>query len=936
MKYAQVVIRVPLSGGPPLDKPGDATSLPTPYAWIERSFTYDIPEELRATIRVGQLVWVPFGARRLQGIVIELADETTLPATRPIAEIATTEPLLTPTQIQLARWMARRYLAPLADCVWLFLPPGIESKIETVLELATDGNTVPDDLPAKQRALLERVHERGALKTAEVPPQWRGAMEALVRRGFLRRSVHVRPPDAKPRCVPALRLAVDPETACAKIAALSNPPVSAARWQLTPAYFEQLPALSPAQARACVYLREHGNAATTAQLKAALGATTRILRTLEQAGWIARVPSLPAPTSRQARWNAIVDFLARAKDAVEISAIRAATGATAAELQKLQAAGLLVRESVESIRDPLAHRTFERVAPPVLTAEQQAVWQEIERALEARTTPAAFLVHGVTGSGKTEIYLYAIEKILQAGKQAIALVPEISLTPQTIRRFGARFGERLGVIHSQLSVGERYDTWRRIREGKIDVVIGPRSALFAPLPRLGLIVLDEEHDPSYKSDVEFAHQPAFHAREVALEMARVCGAVVILGDATPDVETYARAQRGELKRLALPNRILAHTDARETGKEVQYQPLPPVEIADMRAELMAGNRSVFSRALRAAMQTTLAHGEQVILFLNRRGTASALVCRDCGQAVKCPRCHVPYTVHQSEAGATHERARRRADGDSREALRDDVQMVCHHCGKRSPLPKKCAGCGSARLRPFGLGTEKLEQLVKDEFPQARPLRWDRDVTGRREAHEQILDAFIRGEANVLIGTQMIAKGLDLPRVTLVGVVNADTGLFLPDFRAAERTFQLLTQVAGRAGRGARGGQAIIQTFNPDHYAIRAAARHDYAEFYEHEMRFRRAAQYPPFQPLTRLLYTSPSATQAREASERLAAQLQDRIRREGVLQVELIGPAPAYYARLRGQYRQHILLKGRGAQELLATFPLPMGWRVDVDPEELL
>jgi primosomal protein N' (replication factor Y) len=493
-------------------------------------------------------------------------------------------------------------------------------------------------------------------------------------------------------------------------------------------------------------------------------------------------------------------------------------------------------------------------------------------------------------------------------------VPEIALTPQTIRRFGARFGERIGVIHSHLKEGERYDTWRQIRDGKIDVVIGARSALFAPLPRLGLVVIDEEHDASYKNDLEFTNQPPYHAREIALEMARQLDLVVILGSATPDVETFFKSERGQIRRLELPQRVIAHE---QVGTPVQYQELPPVEIVDLRAELISGNRSIFSRALQVALNETLARGEQAILFLNRRGTASALVCRDCGQAVKCSRCRNPFTLHKYKDAAVGE-------------------LVCHHCGKRAKMPYRCPNCGSTRLRGLGLGTEKLEEQVRAEFPLARTLRWDFDVTQGKDAHELLLEAFLRGDANVLIGTQMIAKGLDLPRVTLVGAVNADTSLFLPDFRAGERTFQLLAQVAGRAGRSARGGKAILQTYNPENYAIQAAAHHAYREFYAREMEFRREAGYPPYRPLIRLLWSGDSAAQGRDASEQYGRMLHERVRREGQLDVEVVGPAPAFFARLRGKYRYHILVRGHGGRELLASYPPPPHWRIDVDPLDLL
>lgn len=964
MKYANVVVHVPLTNTPVSFAQRDPDTAPLPRAWLDRSFTYDIPEELRDAVRVGQLVRVPFGARRLQGIVVELTETTDLDRTRSLDSIVYAEPLVTLQQIDLAHWISDMYLAPLSDCIWLFLPPGIEEKVETLIELAPGAEA--QGLTEKQRALVERVREAGGLKSTQLSATQRAMVNTLVDRGVLSKRTNVRPATARPRRVDTMRLTVPRETARAVIASLdrrtavlralaaANAPLTqkelvaqtrvgeatlvrlekeglversarSSRYALTPAYVDEVPALPAAQARVCVYLREHDGSATGEELERVLEISALTLSSLREHGWIEKIqePSrivlrdsrqVPALSPGHARLLAVVDLLAQEPQPMWVSALYAATDAKRADLEKLEQLGLAELDSTEIVRDPLAGRTFTPTAPPTLTSEQQAAWAEIDRALTDLERGGAFLLFGVTGSGKTEIYLDAIDKVLAHGKQAIALVPEISLTPQTIRRFGARFGERIGVIHSRLSEGERFDTWRRIRDGKIDVVIGARSALFSPLPRLGLVVLDEEHDASYKNDVEFPNQPGYHARELALEMARAHGIVTILGSATPDVETFARAQRGELRLLELPQRVIAHeTDT----APVRYQELPPVEIVDLRAELKEGNRSVFSRALKGALEETLARGEQAILFLNRRGSASAYVCRDCGQAVRCVRCANPYTLHMY--------------GDE-----TAKELVCHHCGKRANIPRRCPNCGSTRIRGLGLGTEKLEENVRQEFPAARPLRWDFDVTQGKDAHEILLEKFVRGEANVLIGTQMIAKGLDLARVTLVGVINADTGLYLPDFRASERTFQLLTQVAGRAGRSARGGKAIVQSYTPEHYAIQLAAGHDFAEFFKRELAFRREAGYPPFRPLIRLLYSSENARQAREASEAFGAQLQERIRREGLLDVEVIGPAPAFFQRLRGRYRHHILLKGKGAHDLLAAYPPPPNWRIDVEQLDVL
>jgi primosomal protein N' (replication factor Y) len=508
------------------------------------------------------------------------------------------------------------------------------------------------------------------------------------------------------------------------------------------------------------------------------------------------------------------------------------------------------------------------------------------------------------------------------GRGAIVLVPEIALTPQTIRRFAARFPGHIAVQHSRLSPGERYDTWRRIRAGEVDVVIGPRSAVFAPMPHLGLIVMDEEHEWSYKQQ---DMPPRYHAREVALKLAELTGAVVILGSATPDVASYYKAQRGEYKLLELPKRIMGHRRQEVGGGRLRYKELepeyrgayylelPPVQIVDLRQELRAGNRSIFSRALQQAMTEALDAGEQIILFLNRRGTATFIMCRDCGHVLKCPRCDATLTYH---------------------GARDE--LICHHCNRRSAVPSVCPNCWSKRIKFFGIGTQKVEAVTQELFPQARLLRWDRDATGSKDAHDIFLERFINHEADVMIGTQMVAKGLDLPLVTLVGVINADTALYLPDFRAGERTFQILTQVAGRAGRSVLGGQVIVQTYTPEHYCIRAASRHDYEGFYRQELAFRREQGYPPFRRLAQLVYTHSNAARCEEEADKLYRLLRHKIARLGLSGVDLIGPAPCFRRRLRGKYRWQIVVRAADPRALLADMAFPLGWRIDMDPVSLL
>jgi primosomal protein N' (replication factor Y) len=605
------------------------------------------------------------------------------------------------------------------------------------------------------------------------------------------------------------------------------------------------------------------------------------------------------------------------------------TNCTPADIQLLAERELIALAEEEVWRDPLAGKEFVPVEAPTLTDDQRVVWQHIETSLHGAQRAQAFLLHGVTGSGKTEIFLRAVDAILQQGKQAIVLVPEIALTPQTVRRFGARFAGRASVLHSGLSDGERYDVWRRARSGAIDIIIGPRSAIFAPLPRLGLIVIDEEHDASYKQE----HRPYYHAREVALELARRAHAAVIMGSATPSLETHVRASRGELRSLSLPRRVLGHVQRVRDHEErfqiaarfeaasgdAYYRELPPVEIIDLRAELKAGNSHMFSRRLQGALKETLSNGEQAILFLNRRGLATFVSCRDCGHVLKCPRCDTPLTYHDPARGSSG-------------------QLICHTCNHREAHPSECPRCGSKRIRFFGAGTQKVEAAVRDLFPDARVLRWDRDTTAARgqAAHEGILQRFVDGQADVLVGTQMIAKGLDLPLVTLVGVVSADTALNLPDFRSSERTFQLLAQVAGRAGRGLHSGRAIVQTYTPDHYAIVAASQHDYAAFAEQELAFRSEHSYPPSTRLARLIVRDSDGSKARRAAEQVAAELDAYLTRRGVGRESIVGPAPCFFARVAGQSRWHIVVRADDPASLLRDFPLPPNWRIDVDPVNML
>lgn len=517
----------------------------------------------------------------------------------------------------------------------------------------------------------------------------------------------------------------------------------------------------------------------------------------------------------------------------------------------------------EVFRDPFT-KEVSRTQALQLTDEQQAALQAITTAMEQQTAET-FLLHGVTGSGKTEVYLQAIQKVLNEGKEAIMLVPEISLTPQMTERFRSRFGEMVAVMHSGLSVGEKYDEWRKIQQGKVKVVVGARSAIFAPFTNIGLIILDEEHESTYKQE----DSPRYHARDVAIWRSEFYKCPIILGSATPALESFARAKKGVYTLLSLKQRAL-------------HQALPTVYIADMREELRQGNRSMFSQSLIEAIRLRLEKKEQMVLFLNRRGYSSFVLCRDCGTVVQCPNCDISLTYH-----------------------RTTEKLKCHYCGYEEHVPQICPQCQSDHIRYFGTGTQKVEEEIYKLFPEARVLRMDVDTTKHKGAHEEILETFGAGQADILLGTQMIAKGLDFPNITLVGVLSADTSLHLPDYRAAERTFQLLTQVSGRAGRHDKPGEVIIQTYTPEHYAIELAKTQDYEPFYEREMFLRRRSSYPPYYFVALIQLSHEEVMMAAEYAGRVADWLRENLSN----QVAIIGPTTASIARLQNRYRYQCLIK---------------------------
>ena len=809
-------------------------------------FDYAIPAELAGKIAPGHLVTVPFNQQMVQGVVTALPPQPAVANPRPISTLLDPLPVLTPHQLSLAFHLADATLSPLAAIINLMLPSGLAQQADTLYSLFSE-KTAHIELSPTQARLVTLLAERGPLRGRQI--------ERHFARVDWRKSADV-----------LVRRGLIGKTSVLPTSNVRGKFIRTAQLSVPPEF-----------ARSKMDL---------------LGKTESTLQ----------------------RRGAALEFLINAPEAVNVSWVYAASGCTLADLQELAERELIVLRETEIWRDPLervANNLGEANKTINLTEAQETALEKILASFAILPRPsAAFLLHGITGSGKTEIYLRATEETLRQGKQTLILVPEIALTPQTVRRFMSRFPGQVGILHSKLSDGERYDTWRRARSGQISVLIGARSALFIPFPNLGLIVLDECHDNSYYQ----AEAPFYHAVSAAEAYARLSGAVCVLGSATPTVEQRYRAAQGQLTLLELPTRV-----GMSLASQSVYFDLPPVQIVDMRDELQSGNREIFSRVLAESLVETLSRGEQAILFLNRRGTATYVFCRSCGYVLKCPNCDTPLTFHiEPPRGA-----------------KDSQNLHCHRCGYSRQMPKACPQCKSLHIRAFGLGSEKVESEVLRLFPQAVPLRWDWETTRQKDAHEIIMTHFANGKANVLVGTQMLAKGLDLPNVTLVGIVLAEVGLNLPDPFAAERVFQTLTQVAGRAGRSHKGGKVILQTFQPESKVIQHAAGHDFSGFYTDELQNRRGLGYPPFARLVRLERREQYPDKVEAEAHKMAAQLTAWIAAEGRAQTELVGPFPSPFAKIGGIYRWQIILRGPDPASLLQGKSFA-GWRVEVDPVSLL
>jgi primosomal protein N' (replication factor Y) (superfamily II helicase) len=578
--------------------------------------------------------------------------------------------------------------------------------------------------------------------------------------------------------------------------------------------------------------------------------------------------------AKSARQIEVLNYFLLHQEPIELRQLIADLNVSASVVKGLVQKKVLLEKVMEVYRDPYANRNFQATQPLPLTSAQQTAITPILQAIED-VLHQVFLLYGVTGSGKTEIYLQSIQEVLNKGKEAIVLVPEISLTPQMVNRFKGRFGDRVAVLHSGLSAGEKYDEWRKIQRKEVTVVVGARSAIFAPFENLGIIIIDEEHETSYKQE----ETPRYHARDVAIERARKYRCPVVLGSATPSLETFARAQKGVFQLLNLPIRM-------------NNQALPAVEIVDMREELRSGNRSMFSTVLFEKLQERIAKKEQTVLFLNKRGHSSFVMCRDCGYVMNCPHCEISLTYHKS-----------------------NHQMKCHYCGYESRVPSICPECTSEHIRYFGTGTQKVEEELGKLLPEAQVIRMDVDTTSRKGSHERLLKEFEEGKADILLGTQMIAKGLDFPNITLVGVLSADTMLHLPDFRSSEKTFQLLTQVSGRAGRHELPGEVIIQTYTPEHYSIELAGKQDYDLFYNREMMMRKVHKYPPFYFIALITVSHQQLMAAVSATEKITSYVQSRVS-DGTV---VLGPVASPIPRINDRYRYQCLIKYKREPELSST-----------------
>ncbi|MDZ7268886.1 MAG: primosomal protein N' [candidate division KSB1 bacterium] len=837
----------------------------SPYAEIHfplpmsRGYTYRIPESLQTLAQVGCRALVPLGRRVATGFIVKHVAGTDFPEEklRDILDVLDETPLFDETRLALAQWVAEYYLASLGEVLRTMLPPGLEKESRQTVRLrrtpSADELTELAVRAPRQAEIVQALLGKTGYKVAHLARNLkyqgvRASLRSLARQGWVELSQEVGRPAAAP-----LRLTYVELTAAGR----------------------------------------------------------RLLE--EQGGEPAAVAGdTPAPPSGKGRvsekqWQAL-RWLHKQGEASRPFFLKR-TGLAAATLQALVKKSLVQLQRKEIDRNPYAVLPAP-AAPVTLNAEQSAAVQQVVAALDQKRF-GVFLLHGITGSGKTQVYIETIRHALAAGLGAIVLVPEISLTPQAVARFQANFGANIAVLHSRLSTGERYDAWRRVQRGEARVVVGARSAVFAPVPRLGLMVVDEEHDTSYK---QVDPAPRYHARDVAVMRAKMAGAVVLLGSATPALESYYNARTGKYHLLQLPSRI-------------DNVPLPAVRVIDMTRfrKTAPDHDGIFSRPLFEKIAEKIARGEQVILLQNRRGFAPMIKCVNCGFVRRCDACDIAMTYHKM-----------------------GHMLRCHYCNAHERAPDTCPQCGGLDLLFKGIGTQKVEAALKTLLPQARVVRMDLDTTRGKLAHDRILHEFGEHRHDVLLGTQMIAKGLDFHKVTLVGVISADTTLLRPDFRAGERTFQLLTQVAGRAGRRNLPGEVIIQTYSPTDFCLLCAQQHDFHQFYAGEMQHRQALKYPPFSRLAVVVFRHKDETRVRGVAEDFAGLL-----RHSKTPMLVYGPTPAPLRRMQDEFRWQVMIKSDlvhdpGARLLRATLSRVytffykaqvrrrMRVQVDIDPVALM
>ena len=816
---------------------------------VDQVFTYGVPPQLDTVLQPGVRVLAPFRRTKQEGVVVERLDETDLAPNliKNVSECLDETPMFSPDMLTLTKWMADYYICSWGVSLYCAVPAAVRTQKKEQVRLLPEFSGSLGTVQKKLVALLEAEGELSlnqlARRTGLSSQDVRSRIRRLREKGVVETNV-THKPKATTQETTVAQLALPTADIEAEIQRLKsgNPDIHE---NASPQHsVNRLHAADVKRAEILQFLLDEGGPLATADLMKRVNASISLLRTLERHGFI---------------------HIRRA----------------------------------QTIRNPLSSELVAPTRPLRLNPAQSTAFTEIQKVLASYATepisdnrtkhPPTFLLHGVTGSGKTEVYMQAMADVLENGKSVIALVPEISLTPQTASRFVGRFGDRVALLHSRLSDGERYDQWHRIQKGEADIVIGPRSAIFAPVQELGMLIIDEEHSDSYKSDTA----PRYHAREVAQKRSNLANCPVLLGSATPSLESFHRTRKGSYRLLNLPARVFDRK-------------MPEVHIVDMRTEFKKGNRTIFSDLLRSSIEERLVRREQIILFLNRRGHSTYVFCRTCGYVERCDNCSISLTYH-----------------------RETQQLVCHHCGSKRATQQACPQCSSEAIRFFGAGTEAVEQEVHKSYPKARVKRFDADSTARKNAHQQILEEFEQQKIDILIGTQMVSKGLDFPNVTLVGVIAADTALNLPDFRASEQTFSLLTQVAGRSGRADLEGMVVIQTYMPEHYSIEAAQKHDYLDFYAQEVVARGALRYPPFAHVATLLLRGKDEQAVIEASHVARDQLEiwqtdqehaSQVPKGEETSVEILGPAPAPLSKIEGKFRWHLLLRGTDPKKIGQLF----------------